>query len=204
MIVNPKNVLEEKNISGLLDYKRQLQIVSIDLTLAEVQKPLTAAIISEEKRELPIFEKIFPQADNFFHLPQGCYTVAFNEAIEMPANTAAFIIQRSSLNRALATITASVIDPGYKTANLSASLYVFNQNGILIEKNCRVAAIYFVKSDATRLYNGFYQNEGKEKEEAKSLEIEGKDIQINKLKTQKGKHLKLSIYEFNNALHNDF
>lgn len=179
MIISPEEVLESESVLGITDRKKQLQPVSIDLTIAEVRKPLSAAFISEEERQLPVFENILPENNSVFFLPQGCYTIVFNEGVEMPKELTAFIVQRSCLNRSLSTITSSIIDPGYKAERLAASLYVFNPNGIHIEKNCRVASIFFVKSSPKKLYNGAFQNE--KNRPFNSLTINGKAVSIRNL-----------------------
>ena len=159
VIINPAELVERKVITGLINRQKQIQMVSVDLTVADIQRPLSRALLTEEERHLPLFESIRPEKDNIYRLDSGCYTVIFNEGIEVPEGLAAFIIQRSSMNRSLATITASVIDPGYKAEHLGASLYIQNPHGICIEKNCRVATIYFVKSRPAKKYDGYYQNE---------------------------------------------
>ncbi len=159
MILNPKKMLAAQNLTGILDEEKQLQMVSVDLTLAGLRKPFSAGIISEKERQLPEFKDVCPDKCGTFRIPPGCYSAIFNEGIEMPENATAFIVQRSSLNRSLAVIFSSVIDPGYNASNLSASLYVFNPHGIVLEKNSRVASIYFLSCAPNKLYDGFYQNE---------------------------------------------
>jgi len=72
-------------------------------------------------------------------------------------NRVAFIKQRSSLYRNGAIINSPVFDPGFETQNMGTLLYVYET--IFIEKDARVAQIYFHECNTAEKYNGQWQND---------------------------------------------
>ena len=90
-------------------------------------------------------------------LHEGVYDITFNEGCKIPDNRVAFIKQRSSLYRNGAIINSPVFDPGFETQNMGTLLYVHEP--IFIEKDARVAQIYFHECNGAELYNGQWQND---------------------------------------------
>ena len=90
-------------------------------------------------------------------LHEGVYDITFNEGCKIPENRVAFIKQRSSLYRNGAIINSPVFDPGFETQNMGTLLYVHEP--LFIEKDARVAQIYFHECNGAELYNGQWQND---------------------------------------------
>jgi deoxycytidine triphosphate deaminase len=91
-------------------------------------------------------------------LSPGVYDVTFNEGCRIPSNRTGFIKQRSSLYRNGAIINSPVFDPGFQTQNMGTLMYVFEP--IFIEKDARIAQMYFHESTSTtELYDGQWQND---------------------------------------------
>jgi len=90
-------------------------------------------------------------------LHDGVYDITFNEGCKIPENRVAFIKQRSSLYRNGAIINSPVFDPGFETENMGTLLYVHEP--LFIEKDARVAQIYFHECNGADLYNGQWQND---------------------------------------------
>lgn len=90
-------------------------------------------------------------------LYEGVYDVTFHEGCKLPNNRVAFIKQRSSLYRNGAIINSPVFDPGFETENMGTLLYVHET--IFIEKDARVAQIYFHECDSAEEYNGQWQGD---------------------------------------------
>jgi dUTP pyrophosphatase len=90
-------------------------------------------------------------------LYQGVYDITFNEGCKIPDNRVAFIKQRSSLYRNGAIINSPVFDPGFETQNMGTLLYVHET--IFIERDARVAQIYFHECDPADKYDGQWQND---------------------------------------------
>ena len=90
-------------------------------------------------------------------LYKGVYDITFWEGCKIPPNRTAFIKQRSSLYRNGATINSPVFDPGFETDNMGTLLYVHET--IFIEKDARVAQIYFHECEPAEKYDGQWQND---------------------------------------------
>ena len=145
--------------------------VGYDLTLKEVQK-IGLKIGANAYREGKIGKVLKDKTELTEYVPQntimldgvegwllydGVYDITFNEGCKIPDNRVAFIKQRSSLYRNGATINSPVFDPGFETQNMGTLLYVHET--IFIEKDARVAQIYFHECNGAELYDGQWQND---------------------------------------------
>jgi deoxycytidine triphosphate deaminase len=92
-----------------------------------------------------------------FLLHEGVYDITFNEGCKLPDNRVAFIKQRSSLYRNGAIINSPVFDPGFETEFMGTLLYVHEP--IFIERDARVAQIYFHECESAEKYDGQWQND---------------------------------------------
>lgn len=90
-------------------------------------------------------------------LHPGTYDVTFNEGCTIPENRVAFIKQRSSLWRNGTLINSPVFDPGFETENMGTIMLVTRT--IFIEKDARVAQMYFHECEPAELYAGQWQND---------------------------------------------
>jgi deoxycytidine triphosphate deaminase len=90
-------------------------------------------------------------------LHEGVYDITFNEGCKIPDNRVAFIKQRSSLYRNGAIINSPVFDPGFETEFMGTLVYVYET--IFIEKDARVAQIYFHECGSAEKYDGQWQND---------------------------------------------
>ena len=115
--------------------------------------------VLKDKTELTTYTPIEPfslDGVKGWLLYEGVYDITFNEGCNIPDNRVAFIKQRSSLYRNGAIINSPVFDPGFKTENMGTLLYVHET--IFIEKDARVAQIYFHECGSAEMYNGQWQN----------------------------------------------
>jgi deoxycytidine triphosphate deaminase len=116
--------------------------------------------VLKSKTELTTYtpiESIKLDGDEGWLLHDGIYDITFNEGCKIPENRVAFIKQRSSLYRNGAIINSPVFDPGFETEFMGTLLYVFEP--LFIEKDARVAQIYFHECNGAELYNGQWQND---------------------------------------------
>lgn len=90
-------------------------------------------------------------------LHEGTYDITFWEGCKIPDNRVAFIKQRSSLWRNGTLINSPVFDPGFETDNMGTIMMVTEP--IFIEKDARVAQIYFHECLSAEMYNGQWQND---------------------------------------------
>jgi dUTP pyrophosphatase len=173
-MLNAQQIVDE-GLLKLSESKGKPAQVGYDLSLKAVQKVGTSIANSpynvsrdakigkvlKDKTELTAYtpiESINLDGVEGWLLYQGVYDITFWEGCKIPANRTAFIKQRSSLYRNGAIINSPVFDPGFETDNMGTLLYVFET--IFIEKDARVAQIYFHPSNNTDvMYNGQWQND---------------------------------------------
>jgi len=164
-MLNAKQIVDE----GLLlleNTKGKPAQVGYDLSLKVVQKIGTSTTdgkigkILKDKTELTTYSSVDTiKVDGMegWLLYQGVYDITFNEGCKIPDNRVAFIKQRSSLYRNGAIINSPVFDPGFETQNMGTLLYVHET--IFIERDARVAQIYFHECDPADKYDGQWQND---------------------------------------------
>jgi len=169
-MLNAKQIIDE----GLLlleNTQGKPAQVGYDLSLKSVQKignrigynmfrEGKIGKVLKSKTELTTYtpvESIKLDGDEGWLLHDGVYDITFNEGCKIPDNRVAFIKQRSSLYRNGAIINSPVFDPGFETEFMGTLLYVFEP--LFIEKDARVAQIYFHECNGAELYNGQWQND---------------------------------------------
>ena len=169
-MLNAKQIIDE----GLLlleNAKGKPAQVGYDITLKEVQK-IGLKIGANAYREGKIGKVLKDKTELTEYVPQttimldgvegwllhdGVYDITFNEGCKIPDNRVAFIKQRSSLYRNGAVINSPVFDPGFETENMGTIMFV--NETIFIEKDARVAQIYFHECNGAELYDGQWQND---------------------------------------------
>ena len=169
-MLNAKQIVDE----GLLlleNTQGKPAQVGYDITLKEVQK-IGLKIGANAYREGKIGKVLKDKTELTEYVPQntimldgvegwllheGVYDITFNEGCKIPDNRVAFIKQRSSLYRNGAIINSPVFDPGFETEFMGTLLYVHEP--IFIEKDARVAQIYFHECGSAEKYDGQWQND---------------------------------------------
>jgi deoxycytidine triphosphate deaminase len=165
-MLNAKQIIDEGLL--LLEHtKGKPAQVGYDLSLKAVQKIGIGTVIDgrigkvlKDRTELTTYiptTTIKVDGMEGWLLYQGVYDITFNEGCKIPDNRVAFIKQRSSLYRNGAIINSPVFDPGFETQNMGTLLYVHET--IFIEKDARVAQIYFHECDPADKYDGQWQND---------------------------------------------
>ena len=172
-MLNAKQILGE-GLLKLDNAKGKPAQVGFDITLKAVNKvgynpqidpetlEKTGKIgkVLKEKTELADYtpvEKLNVDGRLGWLLYEGTYDITFNEGCKIPDNRVAFIKQRSSLYRNGAIINSPVFDPGFETEFMGTLLYVHEP--LFIEKDARVAQIYFHECNGAELYNGQWQGD---------------------------------------------
>jgi dUTP pyrophosphatase len=158
MIIDPHKT--KKHIK-MIDENNQVQPAGIDLTVNKILIFKNAGVIDFDntKRKIAETEEI-ELSERLILLKKGSYKVIFNEIIKIPPNVVGLAWPRSTLLRNGASIFTSVWDPGYEGRSESL-LVVFNDNGLYITKNAKIAQLLFIKMEkkAKKLYSGIYKNE---------------------------------------------
>lgn len=162
MIHNADYVMS-KLISTTFAEKAQ---VGVDLTVKSISEIKGTLVVLADNS--PVADVIPPQKtvyqelsyteEGLYQLDVGVYSIEFNEGLqELSPSETAFILQRSTFNRAGVIIRGSVYDPGFRTENLGATMYVL-KSGIFVQKNARVAQLLIAENHpTTNTYSGQYQ-----------------------------------------------
>ena len=169
-MLNVKQIIEE-GLLKLDETKGKPAQVGYDLSLKAVNKvgnkiggnvytPGPIGKVLKDKTQLTTYTPIDPiklDGAEGWLLHEGVYDITFWEGCDIPENRVAFIKQRSSLYRNGAIINNPVFDPGFKTDNMGTLLYVHEP--LFIEKDARVAQIYFHECETAEKYDGQWQND---------------------------------------------
>jgi deoxycytidine triphosphate deaminase len=172
-MLNVKQIIEE-GLLKLDETKGKPAQVGYDLSLKAVQRigisvegmanstysDNKIGKVLKDKTELTTYtpiESIKLDGAEGWLLYEGVYDITFNEGCKIPDNRVAFIKQRSSLYRNGAIINSPVFDPGFETEFMGTLLYVHET--LFIEKDARVAQIYFHECNGAELYNGQWQGD---------------------------------------------
>lgn len=141
--------------------------IGVDLTISKVYALKgQSTLVNAQKIKLPEYkEKVFSTRNDIrvfaptVFLTPGFYIIEFDQGLEkLNPDENAYIVQRSSLNRAGVQIMGSVYDPGFETDTLGASMIVHIP--ITIQQHERVAQILIDDNEAVAehsLYNGSWQ-----------------------------------------------
>lgn len=166
-MLNAKQIIDE-GLLKLEQTKGKPAQVGYDLSLKAVSKvggydglsDQRVGKVLKDKTELTNYNPVSLSklGDNEgWILIKGVYDITFNEGCKLPSNRVAFIKQRSSLYRNGTIINSPVFDPGFETENMGTLMYVHET--IFIEKDARVAQIYFHECEPAELYDGQWQGD---------------------------------------------
>ncbi len=171
-MLNVKQIIEE-GLLKLSESKGKVAQVGFDLSLKAVNKISSSRVVegtlnkdakigkvlkggTELTTYIPVSTIQLDGIEGWLLYP-GTYDVTFWEGCKIPNNRVAFIKQRSSLWRNGTLINSPVFDPGFQTNNMGTIMLVTET--IFIEKDARVAQIYFHECDPAEEYNGQWQND---------------------------------------------
>ena len=169
-MLNAQQILDE-GLLKLSESKGKVAQVGYDLTLKAVNKignrigynmfkeGLIGKVL-KDKTQLTTYtpvETINLEGNQGWLLHEGTYDITFWEGCKIPDNRVAFIKQRSSLWRNGTLINSPVFDPGFETEFMGTIMLVTEP--IFIEKDARVAQIYFHECVSAEMYDGQWQND---------------------------------------------
>jgi deoxycytidine triphosphate deaminase len=163
-MLNAKEILEEGLIVLDKSYGAPAQ-VGYDLSAKEIRK--TGGSIGHVLTDKTIvgdlvdIELDIVNGREGWLLSPGTYDITMNEGCNITPNRTAMVRQRSSLLRNGAIIASSIFDPGFYTDNIGTVMIVTND--LFIEKNARVAQMYFHENNEGELYDGQFQNDKQRK-----------------------------------------
>tara|TARA_A100001015_G_scaffold319920_1_gene444506 strand:- start:2537 stop:3028 length:492 start_codon:yes stop_codon:yes gene_type:complete len=159
-MLNAKEIYEE-NLIVLDNAKGAPAQVGYDLSVQWIKrldgsgKVLIKGTEVNNLSNLPMYTLL--TGENGWWLEPGTYDIEMNEGCRIPANRTAMVRQRSSLLRNGAIIASSIFDPGFCTDSIGTVMIVTKR--IFIEKDARVAQMYFHENNEGDLYDGQFQND---------------------------------------------
>ena len=156
-MLNAKEI-EKEDLIVLDNAQGKFAQVGYDLSIKSISKLKGGGKVLKDKTVVNDLEEVLYNGfDNGWWLDPGTYDVTCNEGCDIAANRTAMVRQRSSLLRNGAIIASSIFDPGFKTSNIGTVMIVTER--IFIEKNARIAQMYFHENNEGELYDGQFQND---------------------------------------------
>jgi deoxycytidine triphosphate deaminase len=160
-MLNAKEIEKENLIATEFAMGKFAQ-VGYDLSIKSISKLKGGGKVLKDKTIVNDLEEVLYNGfDNGWWLDPGTYDVTCNEGCDIAANRTAMVRQRSSLLRNGAIIASSIFDPGFKTSNIGTVMIVTER--IFIERNARIAQMYFHENNEGELYDGQFQNDKQRK-----------------------------------------
>ena len=168
MLINPQQIIDAGNYKGPasvqpnaidFDIKTVMRIIPTngvegrefflnqDLKQHQQMKPLEPQLIM-----CPLTKVQVPY---FCFGPRTSYDVTSSAYVEVPENTAAMLIVRSTLNRNGLFLTSGLYDSGFK-GNVAGILHNMSDDWAYITPGSFIGQIMFIKSDAVGTYAGGY------------------------------------------------
>ncbi|KAK3984273.1 dUTPase-like protein [Cladorrhinum sp. PSN332] len=170
------SIIKQGLVRNLRSVAQQMQPCGIDLSLRRVlawTSPATVDFDNTRRQAAKTAEIPFARSptssttccsssttdsSEIVKLAQGAYLVEFNETVDIPLDCMGQVFVRSSLWRSGATLTAGVVDSGYK-GGMGALLNVRNPAGIVLCRDAKLGQICFHRmEEKVEGYNGIYQN----------------------------------------------
>ena len=142
--------------------KRLNQLPALQADLVKKERALGGGKVLKDKTIVNKLDEVsFNESDNGWWIDPGTYDVMCNEGCDIAANRTAMVRQRSSLLRNGAIIASSIFDPGFRTNNIGTVMIVTER--IFIERDARIAQMYFHENNEGELYDGQFQNDKQRK-----------------------------------------
>lgn len=158
MILNAENALKFIP-SGIGKYGAKAQC-GIDLSVANIRR-IKGGKIFQKGKEIDEYEEVdFKITDNgtkVWALPNGVYSLEFDQDIKLDNKHCAEIIGRSTTNRLGCFIRSAVFDPGFECSSIGATMYVLGDNLVEVEEHSRLAQILIRECEESEIYEGSYK-----------------------------------------------
>jgi dUTP pyrophosphatase len=150
-------------VEEMVDPTVQLQPNGIDLTLHQVREFKGPGSIgfANSDRTIAEVEPVEFDSRGWVKLGKGCYSIVYNEIVNIPSNFIAIAKPRSSLLRSGVSVETAVWDAGYSGRSESL-LIVSNELGFRVRKNARLVQLIFFEMarSTSKTYSGIFQGEG--------------------------------------------
>lgn len=152
-----KHISSKFSQSYLSDYNSEVDVQpnATDVRLDKVfVLDDSAFIIDEDTKTHRNIREMQPNADGYFVLTEGVYSVIMKGTVTLSSTEAGFIITRSTLNRNGVHITTGLYDSGYSGV-MAATLHV-TCGMAKIKKDTRIGQFLLFEAEALHKYDGSY------------------------------------------------
>lgn len=157
MILGRERILELVREEGMIeDFEEDcLEGCGYDLRVDRFFNISGGAFMSKKERKMPEITEI---EEDILHLAPNEYVlIGTVETVNMPANIAARVLNKSSVFRCGASTFNALVDPGYQ-GKLTFGLRNISNQEFSLERGAKIAQIVFEEVlGGTELYDGKYQ-----------------------------------------------
>ena len=118
--------------------------------------------IFQDGKDIDKYEEVdiyFNNNKKCFVLPNGVYSLEFDQSINLDNKHSGIIIGRSTINRCGCLIRSSWFDTGFSCDTSGATLYVLGDNIVEIEEHSRLAQLIVFETEESEEYNGSYKGQ---------------------------------------------
>jgi deoxycytidine triphosphate deaminase len=159
-IINPHVAIERGCITNA-DFLLNVQPNSIDLTVDKIYTMSGTLVLYKDKtnRKLPEYTPLktfeYEGLEMYRLEPGNRYQVEFKEQLNLPKDICAITLVRSSMAKSGCTGENGLFDSGYSGGT---GMMVSVQDESYIQVGASIAQMIFFETEASKLYNGYYQN----------------------------------------------
>lgn len=160
MILNANNVLNF--IPGGLGEFGQKAQCGIDLSVKNIRR-IKGGKIFQDGKDIDNYEEVDTytneKGNKVFVLPNGVYSLEFDQDIKLDNTHCAMVIGRSTTNRVGCIIRSSVFDPGFECPSAGATMYALGDNVVEVEEHSRLAQLVVAECEKSEAYDGSYKGD---------------------------------------------
>ena len=157
MVLNAESILNFIP-GGLGDFGAKAQC-GIDLSIKNIRR-IKGGKIFQDGKEIDEYEEVDTKTNEkgnkVFALPNGVYSLEFDQDIKLDNKHCGIIVGLSTTNRVGALIRSGWFDCGFESI-IGATMYALGDNIIEIEEHSRLAQLILFECEESSLYKGNYQ-----------------------------------------------
>lgn len=158
MVLNANNILNFIP-NGLGEFGKKAQC-GVDLSIKNIRR-IKGGKIFREGKDIDEYEEVDTYTNEnknkVFVLPNGVYSLEFDQDVKLDNKHCAIVIGRSTTNRVGCLIRSSVFDPGFKCPSIGATMYVLGDNAVEIEEQSCLAQLVILECEESDVYDGSYK-----------------------------------------------
>lgn len=158
MVLNADNILSFIP-GGLGQFGAKAQC-GIDLSIKNIRR-IKGGKIFQNGKDIDEYEEVDvytnKQGNKVFTLPNGVYSLEFDQDIKLDNKHSGFIKGRSTTNRCGCYIWSGWFDCGFDCPSIGATMLVAGDNMVEIEEHSRLAQLILLDTEESEEYNGSYK-----------------------------------------------